>query len=283
MLDTRKLERDVRAKIERHVADLQAMLAATAGDTAHTRRLLEERADLTKSYSEALFDGCIKAVAARVHTMQRSNHQHMVEQVRTSARAHSQRAPRARLTTRAPRAALRRALPSPRARALGAQLTSIDEDILRLERALPGMRYYTPGHAAQRQAAGGRSVGGRTSRPRPYNPLARNTQMYAWDIRGIRPLPLVPVRHGTASGQLGMGRRGSRDLGSPISAVLQAGQMRSTASIDAPADKPRSLPKLVVVGEKQEGHVSKANVPRALAPAEKVNYGFPQGLSLIHI
>lgn len=85
VVDTARLEREVRAKIERHVADLQALLEATAGDTAHTRRLLEERADLTKSYSEALFDGCIKAVAVRINNMQRSNHQHMVEQVHCRA------------------------------------------------------------------------------------------------------------------------------------------------------------------------------------------------------
>lgn len=248
VVDTKRLEREVRAKIERHVGELQAMLAATAGDTAHTRRLLEERADLTKSYSEALFDGCIKAVATRVSSMQRSNQQQMVE-----------------------------------------QLTSIDEDILRLERALPAMGYFGPGHAAQRRAAAPRHVPARRSAPRPYNPLAQSTQMYAWDIRGGRPLPLVPVRHGVSINQPGaggptgalLGRRGSRDMASPIGAIMQAGLIRPGSALDgssAPVERPRALPKLVIVGEKQLDHsVSKANVPRALTAADKVNYPFPQG------
>jgi hypothetical protein len=166
--------------------------------------------------------------------------------------------------------------------ALVAQLTSIDEDILRLERALPGMRYYGPGHAATRQSAphlGSRSKPG----PKPYNPLSRRTQMYAWDIRGHRPLPLVPVRHGASIGQPA-GRRSSRELGSPISAVLQAGHMRPATPNEGSSEKPRALPKLVIVGERQMipggGHaVSRANVPRAVTPADKAHYGFPQGMA----
>lgn len=150
---------------------------------------------------------------------------------------------------------------------------------MRLERALPAMSYYGPGHAAMRQSTAGR--GARHSRPRAYNPHARGTQqMYAWDIRGGRPLPLVPLRHGASIGQPGAGRRGPRDMGSPISAVLQAGQMRPATALDGgSAEKPRSLPKLVIIGERQEGHISRAHVPRAVTLADRVNYGLPHSMA----
>ncbi|KAJ1616818.1 hypothetical protein T492DRAFT_850549 [Pavlovales sp. CCMP2436] len=244
VVDTKRLEREVRSKIERHVAELQGMLASTAGDAAATRRLLEERADLGKSYSEALFDGCIKAVAARVNTMQRTNHTQMVE-----------------------------------------SLTSIDEDILRLERAMPAMgRFFAPGHAAIRQA-GPRAAGRYKAAPKPYNPLSRGNNMYAWDMtRGGRPLPLVPMRQGANINQTmgGGGRRGSsREMGSPISAVLQAGHMRSATPLDAHVSRPGVLPKLAIVGERRAGSdtpaqgASRATVPRAQqGPAQEAYHSF---------
>lgn len=72
----------MRSRIESHVLSLQRMLAEAAGDAAETRRTLEDRADLTKSYSEALFDGCVRAVSERVKAVQEENRRHVQREVR---------------------------------------------------------------------------------------------------------------------------------------------------------------------------------------------------------
>jgi hypothetical protein len=161
---------------------------------------------------------------------------------------------------------------------------------------MPAMgRFFAPGHAAVRRA-GPRAGSRYRAAPKPYNPLARGPNMYAWDMtRGGRPLPLVPVRHGASINQNSMlssassiGRRSSRELGSPISAVLQAGHMRPATPLDA---LPRTsggdvgrgtvLPKLAIVGERRLGvetpakGASRATVPRALqGPAQEAYHSF---------
>jgi len=244
VVDTKKLERDIRAKIDRHVHELQAMLATTSGDAEHTRRLLEERADLTKSYSEALFDGVVKAVASRVNTMQRTTHQQMVE-----------------------------------------QLSTLDEDILRLERAVPLMHHYGRGHAAQRRAGGPRVPGTRfKTAGRAYNPGGgAGKQMYAWDIRGHKPLPLMPPTRSTLGPQHSGARRASRgDLGAspspPSGSTKSFHRPATSAGTPESMRSSSSLPKLAIVGARQGegGGVSRASIPRALAK-QPMDSHIPQG------